>query len=47
MVSFSFMEWKAFDMEKAEEARTIANIFLHDELSLKWEKHKILGARKI
>lgn len=48
MVSFSFMEWKPFDTEKIEEARMIVNdIFLHVELTLKWENHKLVGAGEI
>lgn len=48
MVSFSFIERKPFDTEKVEEARMIVNdIFLHVELSLKWEKHKLVGAGEI
>lgn len=48
MVSFAFMEWKPFDTEKVEVARMIVNgIFLHVELSLNWEKHKLVSAGEI
>lgn len=42
------MEWKPFDTKKVEEARMTVNvIFSHVELSLKWEKHKLVGAGEI
>jgi len=35
-------------MKKAEEARmTVKDLFLHVELSLKWENHKLVGAAEI
>lgn len=48
MVSIPSWNGSPLIQKKVEEARMIVNvIFSHVELSLKWEKHKLVGAGEI